>query len=67
MSNPLITVALCTYNPRADYLERTLEGVRRQTLPQEEWEFLLVDNSSQPPLDRRVNLAGLPRAAMVVD
>ena len=67
MSNPLITVALCTYNPRADYLERTLEGVRKQTLPQEEWEFLLIDNKSQPPLEGRVDLAGLPRARMVVE
>jgi len=67
MSQPQITVALCTYNPRADYLERTIEGVRRQTLPQEEWEFLLIDNSSQPPLEGRVNLEGLPRARAVVE
>jgi len=67
MSQPQITVALCTYNPRADYLERTIEGVRRQTLPQEEWEFLLIDNSSQPPLEGRVNLEGLPKARVVVE
>jgi glycosyltransferase involved in cell wall biosynthesis len=63
----LISVCLATYNPREDYLERTLEGVRKQTLPHEQWEFLLIDNNSQPPLKGRVNLAGLPRARVVVE
>lgn len=63
----LISVCLATYNPREDYLQRTLEGVRKQTLPHEQWEFLLIDNNSQPPLEGRVNLAGLPRARVVVE
>jgi len=67
MSQPKITVALCTYNPRPDYLERTLKGVRKQTLPHDQWEFLLIDNHSQPPLEERVSLSGLPLARIVVE
>ncbi len=67
MSQPKITVALCTYNPRLDYLERTLEGVRKQTLSHDRWEFILIDNNSQPPLQGRVDLTGLPKARIVVE
>lgn len=41
--------------------------MRHQALPHEEWVFLLVDNSSQPPLEGRVNLEGLPMARVVVE
>lgn len=64
---PKISVCLATYNPRQDYLEKALEGVRKQTLSQEQWEFLLIDNNSQPPLQGRVSLIGLPRARIVVE
>ena len=40
-----ISVILCAHNPRPDYLSR-----RGQTLPAEQWEFLLVDNASRQPL-----------------
>jgi glycosyltransferase involved in cell wall biosynthesis len=46
---PHLTVAICTHNPRSDYLHRTLEGLRAQTLPVNEWELLLIDNASNPP------------------
>lgn len=41
---PTITVAICTYN-RFDYLPRALESLERQTVPQSEFEVLIVDNS----------------------
>lgn len=62
-----ISVCLATYNPRQDYLERALQGVRKQTLSHEQWEFLLIDNNSQPPLAGRASLAGLPSARIVVE
>jgi glycosyltransferase involved in cell wall biosynthesis len=64
---PVISLCLATYNPRQDYLERALEGVRKQTLSQEQWEFLLIDNNSQPSLEGRVSLSGLPKARIVVE
>ncbi|MBW4648295.1 MAG: glycosyltransferase [Kastovskya adunca ATA6-11-RM4] len=44
-SNPLISVAVCTYN-RADRLIFTLEGLCCQSLPIEQFEVLVVDNAS---------------------
>ena len=43
----LISVILCTHNPRHDYLRRVLDALKRQTLPLDKWEFLLIDNSSR--------------------
>jgi hypothetical protein len=42
-----ISVIICTHNPRRDYLEATLDGLRAQTLPADQWEFLLIDNASE--------------------
>ena len=49
-TTPKISVAICTHDPRADYFTRTLEGLRAQTLPLSEWEFLIVDNAGTAPL-----------------
>jgi glycosyltransferase involved in cell wall biosynthesis len=47
MNNPeMITVILCTYN-RAKYLQKALESVVAQVLPESvQWEILVVDNNS---------------------
>jgi len=47
---PWISVVLCTYNPRADYLQRCVAGLKAQTLAQSAWELVVVDNNSQPEL-----------------
>ena len=41
-----LSVIICTHNPRTDYLRRTLEALKAQTLPKEQWELLLIDNAS---------------------
>lgn len=61
-SQPELTVAVCTHNPRPDFLARTLAALRAQTLPPERWELLLVDNASTPPLAGRWSLAWHPGA-----
>ncbi|MES1166818.1 MAG: glycosyltransferase [Pseudomonadota bacterium] len=45
-----LTVAICTRNPRRDYLNRVLLALAAQTLPRSEWELLLVDSASTEPL-----------------
>jgi glycosyltransferase involved in cell wall biosynthesis len=45
-----LCVLIPTHNPRADLLDRTLAALRAQTLPTAEWELLLIDNASSPPL-----------------
>jgi len=58
-----VSVITCTFNPRRDHLERTLEALRQQTLPGKQWEFLLVDNGSKPAISP--SLDGLPSARIL--
>lgn len=49
-----ISVIVCTHNPRIDHLTRTLAGLHAQRLPMSDWELILVDNASSPPLGNPV-------------
>ncbi|MFA6961804.1 MAG: glycosyltransferase [Opitutaceae bacterium] len=51
MISPGVSVIVCTHNPRADYLRRTLAALCAQTLPSDHWELVVVDNASAPPVD----------------
>jgi glycosyltransferase involved in cell wall biosynthesis len=64
---PKISVIICTHNPRVDYLRRTVEALKAQTLPAEQWEFLLVDNASKEPLARAWDLSWQPRARHILE
>src|SRR4051812_45171677 len=55
-----LSVILCTHNPRADYLRRTLEGLRAQSLALHEWELIIVDNASRTPLAGTLDLKWHP-------
>lgn len=57
-----ISVIVCTHNPRRDYMERTLNALRAQTLPKEQWELLLIDNASKEPLAGQWDLSWHPHA-----
>lgn len=63
----MLSVIICTHNPREDYLRRTLEGLKAQTLPTNQWEFLLIDNRSDPPLGARFDLSWHPDSKIVVE
>lgn len=64
----MISVIICTYNPRADYFTRCLAALRYQTLPVGEWELVLVDNASHPDkAPRRDVLSWHPNAKLVVE
>ena len=57
-----ISVIICTHNPREDYLQRTLDALREQTFPKEEWELLLIDNASEILLSDKWDLNWHPHA-----
>lgn len=42
----LISVIVCAHNPRIEVLKQTIEGIKKQTLNTDQWEFLLIDNAS---------------------
>jgi glycosyltransferase involved in cell wall biosynthesis len=58
----MLSVIICTHNPRPDYLTRVLEALKVQTLPKEQWELLLIDNASQVPLADAWDLSWQPHA-----
>jgi hypothetical protein len=55
-----LSVILCTHNPRLEYLSRTLEALRSQTVPRADWELGLIDNPSAEPLASRIDLSWHP-------
>jgi len=57
-----LSVIICTHNPRPDYLDRVLAALRRQTLPTDHWELLLIDNASEPALAGKWDLSWHPHA-----
>ena len=60
-----LSVIIPTFNPRMDYLQAVLDALRGQTLPPTDWELVIVDNRSEPPLADRVDLRWHPHARVV--
>jgi glycosyltransferase involved in cell wall biosynthesis len=57
MADLKISIVICTYNPREDYLNRVLNALRQQTLPMENWELLVIDNASRLPVSERFDIS----------
>lgn len=64
---PPLSVVVCTHNPDAGRLGRTLDGLRAQSLPMGQWELLLVDNASNPPLSGEWDLSWHPAGRIVTE
>lgn len=54
---PLISVVICTHNPKLHFLSRVLNALKQQTLPLEQWELIIVDNASNPDWYTEVDLS----------
>jgi glycosyltransferase involved in cell wall biosynthesis len=63
--HPYFSVCICTHNPRRDYMQRVLNGLLQQTLAQEFWELIIIDNQSAVPVTDWINLTGFDRVAVV--
>ncbi|MGL5080945.1 MAG: glycosyltransferase [Microcoleaceae cyanobacterium] len=61
----IISVIICTHNPRPQYINRVLEALKSQTLSKDSWELLVVDNASEKSLSTEVNLNWHPTARCV--
>ena len=55
------------HNTREDYLRRTLDGLKAQTLPTTDWELLIVDNASKDPIEGRFDLSWHPNARFLFE
>ncbi|MDP2136577.1 MAG: glycosyltransferase, partial [Candidatus Didemnitutus sp.] len=67
MSSPLLSVIICAHNPDQGRLQRVLDALRTQTMPGPDWELLLIDNASHPPLTGRLDLSWHPLARICVE
>jgi hypothetical protein len=61
----MVSLIVCTHNPRPDYLRRVLDSLIAQTLPKAQWEFLLIDNASKEPLAKCWDLSWHPHARQI--
>lgn len=61
----MISVIICTHNPRADFLAATVEGLRAQTLSVTEWGLLIIDNASATGREPQSDLAWHPDARTI--
>lgn len=48
-TQPVLLVVICTHNPRQSAIERTLQGLREQSLSIQRWDLLIIDNASNSP------------------
>ncbi len=63
---PHLSVVLSTHNPHPGRLARTLDGIFSQVLPANEWELIVIDNASTPPLNAaELELARHPNARLL--
>jgi glycosyltransferase involved in cell wall biosynthesis len=51
LASPRLSVLLSTHNPHPDRLARTLDSIFSQMPSAYEWELVVIDNASNPPLD----------------
>ncbi|MBD2358443.1 glycosyltransferase family 2 protein [Tolypothrix sp. FACHB-123] len=58
----IISVIICTYNPRRDYLDKVLAALKSQTLSLEQWELLFIDNASDQFLSSEIDITWHPNA-----
>lgn len=62
---PILSIIICTHNPRQDYLQRVLRALQNQTLSKDKWELLLIDNASNTVLSEQIDLQWHPLARHV--
>ncbi len=59
---PIISVIICTHNPRCNYLSRVLHALDSQTLSKDQWELMLIDNASTQILASEIDLSWHPQS-----
>jgi glycosyltransferase involved in cell wall biosynthesis len=62
-----LTVIICTHNPRPEYLSRTVDALRAQTLPVDQWELVIVDNASNPAIQTLIDITWHQNARILLE
>lgn len=53
----LISIIICTHNPNVHLLNEVLDALRSQTLATTSWELLIIDNASDNPIDKSIDVS----------
>jgi glycosyltransferase involved in cell wall biosynthesis len=61
----LISVVICTHNPKLEYLSRVLQALDRQSLSKDRWELILIDNASEKILSQEIDISWHPHSRHV--
>jgi glycosyltransferase involved in cell wall biosynthesis len=61
----MISVILCTHNPRHNYFCRCIDALEAQTLPRDRWELIVVDNASSQDKAPKPDLSWHPQSRIV--
>jgi glycosyltransferase involved in cell wall biosynthesis len=59
------SVVICTHNPRHEILQRTVSHLRAQDSAVSAWEFLLIDNASNPAIESTDLVTWHPRGRLI--
>ncbi len=62
---PLLSLIICTHNPRSEYLNQVLIALKYQTLLKSQWELILIDNASDKILASLIDLSWHPTSRHV--
>ena len=63
----MISVILCTHNPKPDIFAQCLEALQAQDLGVDAWELLIIDNASAPPVTEQIDLSWHPQGRIVTE
>jgi len=59
------SVIICTYSPRRQTIARALDALQEQSEPVAQWELIVVDNNSAPPVSDWLDLSWHPHGRIV--
>ena len=63
----VLDVIICTHNPDLEYINRVLNALKIQSLNQERWNLIIIDNNSDTPLQSAVDLSWHANASIIVE
>lgn len=52
-----ISVVICTWNPNKELLDMVLNSLQKQTLSQQQWELIIIDNKSEIEISSWLDLS----------
>jgi glycosyltransferase involved in cell wall biosynthesis len=63
----LVSVIICSYNPKPDFFNQVLNSLQAQTIPYNQWELVIIDNGSTIPIEKQYNTSWHPAVRHVIE